>query len=265
MGCGGYVTTKVKVVSKTFEILEALSEGNRLGLREITEHVSYPKPTVFRLLSTLEQLGYVEQDKKDFTYALSSKLMLLARSLNSGSGLIAVARPHMEMLHKRFGETVNLARLVENRAVYVNIIESNEAFRISDSIGDVAPFHATSIGKAIAAFLPKETRTELFKDYDFSSFTRKTISGVDTLKSQLDEVKKAGYAVDNEEGHDGVICVGAPIFNNDHYAFAALSISMPKVRAKKAVLDDVKAQLPKEGISISLELGVTDIAKCFTT
>ncbi len=258
------MTTKVKVVSKTFEILEALSDGNRLGLREITERVLYPKPTVFRLLSTLEQLGYIEQDKKDFTYSLSSKLMLLARSLHGGSGLIAVARPHMEMLHRKFGETVNLARLVENRAVYVNIIESKEAFRISDSVGDIAPFHATSIGKAIAAFLPKEMRTEILKGCDYASFTKKTVSGSDELKNQLDDVKKAGYAVDNEEGHEGVVCVGAPIFNNDHYAFAALSISMPKVRAKKSVLEEVKAQLPKEGIAISFELGVTDIAKCFT-
>ena len=257
------MTTKVKVVSKTFEILEALGEGTRLGLREITERVSYPKPTVFRLLSTLEQLGYVEQDKKDFAYTLSSKLMLLTRTLSGGSGLIAVARPHMEMLHKRFGETVNLARLVDDRAVYVSILESKEAFRISDSVGDVAPFHATSIGKAIAAFLPKEKRAALLKNYDYTAFTRKTIYGIDELQAQLDEVKKAGYALDNEEGHDGVVCVGAPIFNNEHYAFAALSISMPKVRAKKSILDEVKEQLPREGIAISLELGVTDIAKCF--
>lgn len=257
------MTTKVKVVSKTFEILEALSKDTRLGLREITERVAYPKPTVFRLLSTLEQLGYVEQDKKDFTYTLSSKLMLLTRSLSGGSGLIAVARPHMEMLHKRFGETVNLARLVDGRAVYINILESKEAFRISDVIGDAAPFHATAIGKAIAAFLPKEKRAMLFKNYDFTLFTRKTISGIDSLNEELDEVKKSGYAMDSEEGHDGVLCVGAPIFNNEHYAFAALSISMPKVRARKSVLDEVKEQLPREGIAISLELGVTDIAKCF--
>ncbi len=255
--------TKVKVVSKTFEILEALSEDTGLGLREITERVSYPKPTVFRLLSTLEQLGYVEQDKKDFTYTLSSKFMLLTRSLSGGRGLIAVARPHMEMLHKRFGETVNLARLVDDRPVYVNILESEEAFRISDSVGDAAPFHATSIGKAIAAFLPKEKRATLFRDYTFTTFTRKTISGIGRLNEELDNIKKSGYAIDNEEGHDGVICVGAPIFNNEHYAFAALSLSMPKVRAKKSVLDEVKEQLPREGIAISLELGVTDIAKCF--
>jgi IclR family acetate operon transcriptional repressor len=169
----------------------------------------------------------------------------------------------MEMLHKRFGETVNLARLVDGRAVYINILESKEAFRISDVIGDAAPFHATAIGKAIAAFLPKEKRAMLFKNYDFTLFTRKTISGIDSLNEALDEVKKSGSAMDSEEGHDGVLCVGAPIFNNEHYAFAALSISMPKVRARKSVLDEVKEQLPREGIAISLELGVTDIAKCF--
>ena len=75
-------------------------------------------------------------------------------------------------------------------------------------------------------------------------------------------VKQNGYALDNEEGHDGVICVGAPIFNKDNQPFAAISISMPKVRVKKIVLQKIIHELQKVSIQISLELGVTDIRKC---
>lgn len=257
------MAAKVKVILKAFEILESLSKGDNLGLSEITALVSYPKPTVFRLLSTLEELGYIEQDEKSHTYSLSSKFTLLSRNANSGSGLIAIARPRMEILHRKFGETINLARIVDNRVVYIHILESNKPFRISDNVGDVAPYHATAIGMAILAFLPRDSRDQILRGYHFTSFTKKTIYNMQSLRAQLDEVRAAGFSVDDEGGHDGVICVGAPIFNNDHYAFAALSISMPKIRAKKSLLDDIKAQVANEAIQISLELGVTDIAKCF--
>ena len=142
--------------------------------------------------------------------------------------MIAIAKPRMEMLHRKFGETVNLARLIDNRAVYVHIIESREPFRISDNVGDVAAFHSTAIGKAIAAFLPVERQAELFKGYQFRRFTRKTISSLGDLKNDLKDIKAAGIAIDDEEGHNGVVCLGAPIFNNDHQVFAGISISMPK-------------------------------------
>lgn len=257
------MSSKIKVVVKTFEILETLNKVNKLSLKEITNRVAYPKPTVFRLLNTLQLLGYVEQEADTLSYALSSKFMSFIRGVISGSEVTALAKPRMESLRNEFKETINLARLVENQTVYVLIIESTQAFRISDNIGDQASFHSTAIGKAIIAFLSTEKRSEILNNYSYTRFTKKTIVDSTTLENELLKIRSQGFSVDDEEGHDGVICIGAPIFNKDHLPFAAISISMPKVRAKKIILDKIKKELPKIGIQISLDLGVTDIVKCF--
>lgn len=251
--------SKIKVVAKTFEVLETLNRKNKLSLKEITEIVAFPKPTVFRLLYTLQTLGYVEQENGTQSYKLSSKFMSFVKGANSSNNLTILAKPYMEELRNEFNETVNLARLVDNQAVYIRVVESNQTFRISDNIGDRASFHSTSIGKAIIAFLPINRRKEILKNHSFTRFAKKTVLNIEDFERELIKVKKQGFSIDDEEGHDGVICIGAPIFDKDHHSFAALSISIPKVRAKKLILDKIKKGLPKVGIQISLDLGVTDI------
>lgn len=257
------MNSRIKVVVKTFEVLEILNKTNKLSLKEITARVIYPKATVFRLLNTLRMLGYVEQEPDTLNYVLSSKFMSFAKGAITGSEVTVLAKPRMEELRNEFKETINLAKLVGTQAIYVHILESNHSFRISDSIGDRASFHSTAIGKAIIAFLPEEKREEIIKNCSFTKFTKKTITSIISLRSELQKVKSQGYSVDDEEGHEGVVCIGAPIFNKNHLPFAALSISMPKVRAKKIILDRIKRELPKAGVQISLDLGVTDIGKCF--
>ncbi len=249
-----HMSSKIKVVIKAFEVLETLSKESKLSLKEITDRVAYPKPTVFRLLYTLQTLGYVDQDKDAQTFTLSSKFVSFIDGANRGSDLLGLAQPYMEKLSDEFKETVNLAKLVDDTPVYINVLESSHSFRISDSIGDRASFHSTAIGKAIIAFLPEQKRKEILKNYSYTKFTNKTITNYSELEKELLKVKKQGVAIDNEEGHNGVICIGVPIFKKDNNAFAAISISMPKVRTKKNILDKIKSELSKAGKKISLDL-----------
>ena len=250
------MSSKIKVVTKAFVVLETLSRESKLSLKEITDMVAFPKPTVFRLLYTLQSLGYVDQDPDSQTFTLSSKFVSFVDGANRGNDLLSLARPFMEKLRNEFKETVNLARLVDDSPVYINVLESSHSFRISDSIGDHASYHSTAIGKSIIAFLPLEKREKLLKNYSFTRFTKKTIMNFSTLGKELERVKKQGFAIDDEEGHDGVICISAPIFNRDNQAYAAISLSMPKVRAKKQILDKLKKELPKitQILSASLEV-----------
>ncbi len=248
------MSLNIKVVAKTFEVLETLNREPKISLKEITDRVAFPKPTVFRLLHTLQTLGYVDQDPDAQTFTLSSKFISFINGAKRGSELLILAQPYMEKLRNEFKETVNLAKMVDNTPVYINILESSHSFRISDRIGDHASFHSTAIGKAIIAFLPANKPKELLKKYTFSRFTKKTITNISELEKEIAKVKKQGFAVDDEEGHDGVICIGAPISDKDHYAFAAISISMPKVRAKKIILDTIKKELITACENISREL-----------
>ena len=252
----------VKVLEKAFYILGQLKDENTLSLNEIAERTAIPKPTASRILDTMQTLGYIEQDSITQRFQLGGNFLSLAKKSNGSSDVTVIADPFMKKLHGLFGETVNLGRLHDTQIVYVRILESENAFRISDNIGDRASIHSTAMGKAIGAFLPEEKRNELIGNCSFVKFTRKTILDEQSLRRHLVLVKQHGYAMDSEEGHDGVICVGAPIFNKENFPFAAISISMPKVRAKKNVLQNIIRELQKTSIQISLELGVTDIRKC---
>ena len=253
----------IKVVSKAFAVIELLDSATPLSLTDLAARASLPKPTAFRILDTLAGLGYVEQDPITHAFMLGSKFLRFARSSGQAGDLISIAEPYMEKLGKLYGETVNLARLIDNQIVYISIVESPHAFRISNNIGDQGSVHSTAIGKAIAAFLPKEELNQVLRKTVYTPLTRKTITDEPSLRKQLALVAAQGYAIDDEEGHDGVLCVGAPIFNKAHLPFGALSISMPKVRAKEKILKAMVREVPKIAIHVSLDLGVTDIRKCF--
>lgn len=252
----------VKTIQKAFDLLEQLNVGNAISLKEIAEKTGLPKPTAFRILNTMQMLGYIDHDRKTLQFRLGEKFLSLIKSYYSGNDVIVVAERYMEKLQQKFGETVNLARLNETNIVYIRVIESQHSFRISNNIGDLASLHSTAIGKALAAFLPEEQLQNLINHCQFTKITRKTIADEQILKNHLALVRQNGYAIDDEEAHDGVLCAGAPIFNKDNLPFAALSISMPKVRAKKSSVETIIAELKKSTMQISFELGVTDIRKC---
>lgn len=252
----------IKVVAKAFDIIEVLNQSEKLTLKEITNKVKLPKPTVYRILNTLQSIGYVQYDSDTQSHALSHKFVILAKNYLSKNGIINVSIPFMIKLREDFGETVNLAKFVEKEAVFLHIEESKHPFRIVDQIGDTASLHSTAIGKSITAFLPEQKLIEIFEDYNFHIFTKKTITDFESLKNNLEKVREDGFAIDDEEGHEGVMCIGVPIFNKENFPFAALSISMPKIRATKKIIKRIIQQLPKIGIQISFDLGVTDIRKC---
>jgi DNA-binding IclR family transcriptional regulator len=254
---------QIKVIVKAFDIIEILSQSGRFTLKDITLQVKLPKPTVYRILNTLQSLGYVEYEQATQNYTLSQKFLALAKQYVNKNSLINIAIPYIKKLSEIFGETINLARLIDQGATFIHIEESTHAFRFVDQVGDRAPLHSTAIGKAIAAFLPEKRLKELFIHYPFQGFTKKTITNLDALKSEFKKVRELGYAIDDEEGHEGVICIGVPIFSKDNTPFAGMSISVPKIRSSKKNIQEICQQLTRVGIQISLELGVTDIRKCF--
>jgi len=253
----------IKVVVKTFDIIEILNKHNSLSLKDITIKSDLPKPTAYRILNTLQQLNYVDFDQLTQQHSLSTKFLAIANRVINRSNIVDISKPHMIRLREEFGETVNLAKIIDKDMFFLNIVESTHQFRYVDTIGDKAPLHSTAIGKAVIAFLPDDEVLKIFKEYTYTQFSKNTIKNFSELKQNLIIVREVGISIDNEEGHEGVICIGVPIFDSSHLPVAAISISIPKIRAKKTLIEKIKQDLPKVGIQISLELGVSDIRKCF--
>lgn len=219
----------VPVVRSTFRILQELGRAEQLGLSEITQRTGISKSTVFRILSTLQELGYVLRDE-DRIYRISPTLAQLAGEEAAGEALRRLALPHMLALRDKYGETVNLGVRYFDKVTYLEVVPSEFALRLEEVRGASVPVHATSLGKAILAFSPRGAVEGLVRGRSLERITPNTICDPDEFLAELRRVNSAGFAFDRSEGSLLANCVSAPILDAQGNAIAALSISGPAQR-----------------------------------
>ena len=221
----------VPVVQSTFRILgELAGAGSALNLNEVTLRSSVPKSTVFRILSTLCHLGYVVRDGRGRTYHLSRKLADLTNDATGTEALRRAALPHMLRLRDQFGETVNLGQLQLEKVVYVEVVPSEYALRLSERPGASVPVHATALGKAILAFSSPELVKSLITARPLPALTDHTITDPEELLRELQRIKTRGYALDLEETMPLANCIAVPILDPRGEALASMSLSGPSSR-----------------------------------
>src|SRR5262245_17470346 len=122
----------VPMVGHAFRATETIADaGRELSLQEISDSAGITKSSTFRILFTLEALGYVSKNAETGKYQLGLKVLESAQKARASLGILQVARPPMESLRRKFGETVNLAVLQNDQIVYLEIIEGSHAFRMT--------------------------------------------------------------------------------------------------------------------------------------
>lgn len=228
----------IAVLDRALDVLEALAEAPgdaSLGVSEIARRIGATKTAAFRILVNLERRGYVDKDPATATYALGTRLAYLGERSLSAIDLRGAARPMLAELHRRFGETVNLAVRDGAEIVYVDMIESGHGLRMAARIGGRDALHSTALGKAILAFLPPEARDDLLRG-GLPARTGQTITEPVKLLAELARVRERGFAEDRGENEVGARCLGAPIFDHRGAVAGAISISAPDSR-----LDDARA------------------------
>ena len=240
----------VPVVRSTFRILEQLSRSELLGLRELTQTTGIPKSTVFRILSTLVELGYISRDLNR-NYRISPSLGSLVSDEATTDALRRLALPIMLELRDKYGETVNLGMQHGDKITYLEVVPSEFALRLQESRGASVPAHASALGKAILAFSPPESVDELMRSDKLESVTQHTISNPADFIAELKRVHNVGFAFDRGEGSMLAICIGAPILNAKGNAIAAMSISGPASRFNPKKDAPVIASLVKATTDLS--------------
>jgi IclR family acetate operon transcriptional repressor len=250
---------RIAAVGKVLDILEFLSQQKQeFGLRELSESLHIPKATVFRYLVTLEGRGYVRKNPENDKYELGLKILELSNRALANVTLHKVASPYMQELLDRFQETVNLGVLEKNEVVYIEILESPRAFKMSSHVGGRDFPHSTSVGKAMLAFLPEETVEQIVHATGLPKRTEKTISSLPRLKEELATVRQRGYAIDDGENEEGARCVGAPIFDRRGNVIAAISISGPAIRSSMEEIEEMGAAVLEATSQISQKIGYSD-------
>ncbi|MEA4816555.1 MAG: IclR family transcriptional regulator [Lachnospiraceae bacterium] len=245
----------IQSVARAMDILEYFNKIKEMGISEISECMGLSKSTVFGLVNTLVNYGYLEQDSENKKYKLGIKLFELGCTVEKRLDLRNEARPFCEKISKAYGQTVHLATHYEGEVVYIDKFDMPD-FPISYSqVGKRAPMSCTGVGKAMLAYLPWEYVQRFIVSKGFPLKTEKSIKTVEELKECLFEIRRNGYAIDDEEILIGLRCVAAPIFNHKNEPIAAISLS----GMVNKMTDDVIKEMAKDIIdctrAISNSLG----------
>ena len=227
----------IELVDKLVRLLEALREAPAgLTLQELAARTGYVKSSIHRAVQSLKHHGYVEQPAPGGPYRLGVKILLLARGLKEGIGLLTYARPYMQELGDTFNESVYLAMLRGGRAIFVEVIETRRReLRLVGPLDAVVSYHATAAGKAIAAFLPEEARAALLATLQAEKVTSRTRTRRADVEREWEEVARRGYAINDEESIVGAYFLAAPIFDAERAVCGCISIGLPKPRYSPAL------------------------------
>ena len=245
----------IQSIEKALDVIEVLSERDSVSLIELADLVSQPKSSLYRIILTLEKRGFISRSEEDGKYCLGYKQLVITKNLLERSSLRNAAITEMTKLVAQYGDTVNLCVLFEEEILYVEIIEGTYALRMSDKVGSKSPFHATATGKAIAAFLPRETVNDLIASKGLPGFTPNTLTDKVALFAELDQIKAQGFALDNEEIIQGARCIAVPIFDMFGHIQGAISLSGALHRLPNQQIPAVSAVLIQAGFNISQKLG----------
>ncbi len=219
---------KVTAVERTMLILETIAQNNNIILSDIAKQTKIHKSTVFRFLNTLEDLGYISKNTKDETYFITTKMNNFHQNSSLENILLTEGIQLIETIARHTQETVHLAKLDNGKLTYLHKIESTQTLRVSTAskISGEAPLYCTGLGKAMLAYLEKDEADKIIQKINYEKFTDTTITDSESLKNELLQVKKQGYAIDNEEHEIGIMCVSSPILVRGK-PIAAISISGP--------------------------------------
>jgi DNA-binding IclR family transcriptional regulator len=246
----------IQVLDRAACILECFSlERPELRLAEITAATSLHKSTAYRLLEVMRRHHFVLLDETTGGYRIGIRLFELGAVAMAGCGFDKYARPALEELASTTGETAHLGVLHELEIVHLAKVESTFALRIATPVGGRHPAYCTSVGKAILAHLPAEAVAAYLGETELKPFTPKTIISAAVLKAQLRRVAEQGYAVDDEEAHNGVRGVAAPVQDYSGAVVAAITITGPTSRITRSRLPALAEEVMKAAENISSRLG----------
>lgn len=248
-----YIT--IQSLARAMALLEHLAGGGKnTGITAIAAHVGLHKSTCFGLLHTLQELGYVVQDKETGRYKLGIKVFELGQAYMANLDLRGLAGSYLAELAAESLETVHLVIREGKHAVYLDKIEGPHAMTISSQVGQRARLHCTGVGKVILAhFTPEDQNAVLGQPME--KYTEHTLTDKKLLAAHLAEIRKKGLSVDDEEIELGLCCIAAPIFDASGTVTAAISISGPKTRLSDDRLESLSKNLRKATRAISQQLG----------
>ena len=246
---------RLSSVTTAIRLLKAFSEDEEeIGVSALAQKLGVAKSTVHRLAVTLVSEGLLEQNPENERYRLGIGLFGLGTLVRRRMNLSAEARPFLFDLREKTGETLLLGVPAETEVMYVYNLESNQALRMRSDIGVRRPGYCTAVGRAVFAFAPEKTIERLLAG-PLRKRTDKTVANAKELRAIFAEVRKRGYAIEDEESEPGIRCIAAPVRGADGTVVGAVGIAGPSQRLSLEGLEALAPALLEAVAAISHRLG----------
>lgn len=217
---------------KLLTLVEAMSVlAEPVRLQDLAHSLGMNPATVLRFLAPLQQRGYVAQEPDTNRYYLTFKLCAVANNISTRQDMRNIVVPFLRQLSHVFRETSGLSVENDMAVVYVDMVNApDKSLALLQRIGHVAPLHCTGVGKVFLTEFSQQRIDQLIASKGLPRFTDNTIVTRDELLAAVDEVRRRGYAFDNEECEDGMRCIAAPLRDYTGGIVACVSVSGPVTR-----------------------------------
>ncbi|MBR1417803.1 MAG: IclR family transcriptional regulator [Synergistaceae bacterium] len=251
------ISDGIKSLGKALDILTCVGETYEgVSVTEVSDKLNINKATVSKMLSTMASRNFVRKDIHTRRYRLGYRLIELGSKLIEATDIRTEAYPYLKALEKQVNEVINLAVYDNGEIIYVDKFEGSRPLRLHSSVGGRADLTCTSVGKVLMAFLPEQDQAYLKDTHKkIEQRTAKSIKTWQEFARQCAKVREQGYALDIEESSEGIMCVGAPVFDYSGNIAGAVSISCPTVRCSIEHLIELKDILIETCGKISAECG----------
>jgi IclR family transcriptional regulator, KDG regulon repressor len=231
-------------VGKALNLLDQVAAiGHPVRFSELLAGSEHPKATLYRLLQTLTSQGMLSYDPDRQLYSLGVRLVKLAHAAWQQSSLAPIARPFLDELSNKLGETVHLAQLDHGQVLYLDKRNPAKPLMMFSDAGKIGPGYCTGVGKAMLAFLEDATREQCIKQQAYHRYTDNTLTSAEALRAELDEIRLKGIAFDREEHEPNIICIAAPILSGSDRVLGGLSVTTSTQRYALQDLENFKPDL----------------------
>jgi IclR family pca regulon transcriptional regulator len=218
----------IEAIARGLDVIRAFQPGRPvMSLAAVAAVSGLPRPTVRRILLTLEQLGYVRPagGAAPGGYELTPRVLDLGMSYVLSRGLWEVARPHMEALVARTRESSSIAQLDGSDIVYVARVAVPKIVTLSVTIGTRFPALQTSLGKVLLAALPPAEAERVLAEPSRSGIAPRWRPDAAERAAVLREVRARGWALTGEQLAPGIQSVAVPLRDGEGRVIAALNVN----------------------------------------
>lgn len=234
------------------------AERSVIGLSELSRLSGMPKATVYRMISTLQEHGFISKVSvmgKDNQYKLGLRFLEYGKLVSEDLEIRKIALPYMEKLRDKINECVQLIIKDDNEAVYIEKLECSQYIRLYTRTGRRAPLHGGACPRAILTFLPDKEIKSLLDAGPLTKVTESTIADKEELLKLIEQDRKRGYTVSFGELEPKTVAIGAPIFDHTGAVVASISVAGPDIRFTENDIPRHKDELLKTTKEISKALG----------